>query len=398
MTVKQEILVEGGVPVKIWTDDVDAGSIRQLTNVAKLPFVFHHVAAMPDVHVGMGATIGSVIATKGAIIPAAVGVDIGCGMLAVRTNLKKADTDEATLREAFRSILRRTPVGFQQHKDKNVHLEACCKLQPALDEILQREPTILDEMQRRHWTNELGTLGGGNHFIELSVDESDNLWIMLHTGSRGPGNVMASYFINKAKAQSAARGEELVDSNLASFEEGTELFDSYMLATAWAQRYAMVNREEILADVIKSLTDVWAGIALEGEVINCHHNYVEKETHFGESVWVTRKGAIRAQKGEMGIIPGSMGTSSFLVRGLGNPESFMSSSHGAGRKLSRTQARKAFSVEDLINQTTGVICRQDKGVLDEIPGAYKPIENVIENQKDLTEIQHTLKQVLCIKG
>ena len=398
MTVKQEILVEGGVPVKIWTDDVDAGSIRQLTNVARLPFVFHHVAAMPDMHVGMGATIGSVIATKGAIIPAAVGVDIGCGMLAVRTNLKKADTDEAILREAFRSILRRTPVGFQQHKDKNVHLEACCKLQPALDEILQREPTILDEMQRRHWTNELGTLGGGNHFIELSLDESDNLWIMLHTGSRGPGNVMASYFINKAKAQSAAKGEELVDSNLASFEEGTELFDSYMLATTWAQRYAMVNREEILADVIKSLTDVWPGIALESEVINCHHNYVEKETHFGESVWVTRKGAIRAQKGEMGIIPGSMGTASFLVQGLGNPESFMSSSHGAGRKLSRTQARKAFSLEDLIDQTSGVICRHDKGVLDEIPGAYKPIESVIENQKDLTEIQHTLKQVLCIKG
>ena len=398
MTVKQEILVEGGVPVKIWTDDVDAGSIRQLTNVAKLPFVFHHVAAMPDVHVGMGATIGSVIATKGAIIPAAVGVDIGCGMLAVRTNLAKTDIDETCLREAFRSILRRTPVGFQQHKDKNVHLEACCKLQPALDEILQREPTILDEMQRRHWTNELGTLGGGNHFIELSLDESDNLWIMLHTGSRGPGNVMASYFINKAKAQSAAKGEELVDSNLASFEEGTELFDSYMLATTWAQRYAMVNREEILADVIKSLTDVWPGIALESEVINCHHNYVEKETHFGESVWVTRKGAIRAQKGEMGIIPGSMGTASFLVQGLGNPESFMSSSHGAGRKLSRTQARKAFSVEDLINQTTGVICRQDKGVLDEIPGAYKPIEDVIENQQDLIQIQHTLKQVLCIKG
>lgn len=398
MTVKQEILVEGGVPVKIWTDDVDAGSIRQLTNVAKLPFVFHHVAAMPDVHVGMGATIGSVIATKGAIIPAAVGVDIGCGMLAVRTNLAKTDIDETCLREAFCSILRRTPVGFQQHKDKNVHLEACCKLQPALDEILQREPTILDEMQRRHWTNELGTLGGGNHFIELSLDESDNLWIMLHTGSRGPGNVMASYFINKAKAQSAAKGEELVDSNLASFEEGTELFDSYMLATTWAQRYAMVNREEILADVIKSLTDVWPGIALESEVINCHHNYVEKETHFGESVWVTRKGAIRAQKGEMGIIPGSMGTASFLVQGLGNPESFMSSSHGAGRKLSRTQARKAFSVEDLINQTTGVICRQDKGVLDEIPGAYKPIEDVIENQQDLIQIQHTLKQVLCIKG
>lgn len=398
MTVKQEILVEGGVPVKIWTDDVDAGSIRQLTNVAKLPFVFHHVAAMPDVHVGMGATIGSVIATKGAIIPAAVGVDIGCGMLAVRTNLKKADTDEATLREAFRSILRRTPVGFQQHKDKNVHLEACCKLQPALEEILQREPTILDDMQRRHWTNELGTLGGGNHFIELSLDESDNFWIMLHTGSRGPGNVMASYFINKAKAQSAAKGEELVDSNLASFEEGTELFDSYMLATTWAQRYAMVNREEILADVIKSLTDVWPGIALKGEVINCHHNYVGRETHFGESVWVTRKGAIRAQKGEMGIIPGSMGTASFLVQGLGNPESFMSSSHGAGRKLSRTQARKAFSVEDLIDQTSGVICRHDKGVLDEIPSAYKPIESVIENQKDLTEIQHTLKQVLCIKG
>jgi tRNA-splicing ligase RtcB len=398
MTICKVISEAGAVPVKIWTDDVDIGSIEQLTNVARLPFVFHHVAAMPDVHVGMGATIGSVIATQGAVIPAAVGVDIGCGMLAAKTNLKRTDVDTQKLSDALKSILRRTPVGFQQHKDKNIHWDACHLFEKELEELLRREPDVLKDMKSRHWTNEMGTLGGGNHFIELSVDENDDLWVMLHTGSRGPGNVMASFFIRKAKALAQANNEDLPDWNLASFREGTEDFENYMLATNWAQRYAFVNRQEILADVMKSLADIWPGIALEGEVINCHHNYVAKETHFGEDVWVTRKGAIRAQAGEMGIIPGSMGTLSYLVRGLGNAESFNSSSHGAGRKMSRTQAQKAFTIEDLRRQTEGVVCRQDKGVIDEIPSAYKRIEDVMANQTDLTEIVHTLKQVLCVKG
>lgn len=398
MTVCKVIEESGAVPVKIWTEDVDVGSIDQLKNVAHLPFVFHHVAAMPDVHVGMGATIGSVIATQGAVMPAAVGVDIGCGMLAVKTNLHRHDIDQKSLNEALKAILRRTPVGFQQHKDKNIHWDACRLFEEDLGELVHREPTILDEMKSRHWTNEMGTLGGGNHFIELTADENDDLWVMLHTGSRGPGNVMASFFIRKAKIQAQATQEVLPDWNLASFKEGTFDFENYMLATAWAQRYAFVNRQEILSDVMKSLADVWPGIVLEGNVINCHHNYVAKEKHFGVDVWVTRKGAIRAQMGEMGIIPGSMGTRSYLVRGLGNPESFNSSSHGAGRKMSRTQAQKAFSLDDLREQTTGVVCRQDKGVIDEIPGAYKRIEDVMANQTDLTEVVHTLKQVLCVKG
>ena len=386
------------VPIKIWTNAIDEASIRQLENVAKLPFVFHHIAAMPDVHVGMGATIGSVIATQGAVIPAAVGVDIGCGMLAVKTNLKKADTNESKLKLALSSILRRTPVGFQQHKDKNIHWEACKELEESLSEILKREPSILDKMKSRHWSNEMATLGGGNHFIELSADEHDDLWIMLHTGSRGPGNVMASYFIQKAKEQSIANHEDLVDLNLASFSEGTELFNNYMLATMWAQRYAQLNRSEILKDVLLSLKDIWPEVTTVGEVINCHHNYVAKEDHFGESVWVTRKGAIRAGAGEMGIIPGSMGTQSFLVRGLGNPESFMSSSHGAGRQMSRSKAKQFFSMQDLKNQTKGVVCRYDVHVIDEIPGAYKNIHDVMANQEDLVEVVHTLKQILCVKG
>lgn len=386
------------VPIKIWTNEIDGASIRQLENIAKLPFVFHHVAAMPDVHVGMGATIGSVIATQGAVIPAAVGVDIGCGMLAVKTNLRKSDTDESKLKAGLSSILRRTPVGFQQHKDKNIHWEACKELEEDLSEILKREPSILDKMKSRHWSNEMATLGGGNHFIELSADEHDDLWIMLHTGSRGPGNVMASYFIQKAKEQSIANHEDLVDLNLASFSEGTELFNNYMLATMWAQRYAQLNRSEILKDVLLSLKDIWPEVTTVGEVINCHHNYVAKEDHFGESVWVTRKGAIRAGAGEMGIIPGSMGTQSFLVRGLGNPESFMSSSHGAGRQMSRSKAKQFFSMQDLKNQTKGVVCRYDVHVIDEIPGAYKNIHDVMANQEDLVEVVHTLKQILCVKG
>lgn len=398
MTIQKKIEEAGAKPVWIWTNDVDDISIEQLTNVAKLSFVFDHVAAMPDVHAGLGATIGSVIATEKAVIPAAVGVDIGCGMLAVKTNLTKDDLSVNRLEGAMREILRRTPVGMRQHKEKNVKNEMVALFAPEMEDILKKTPDLLSNMRKMTWQAEIGTLGAGNHFIELTADETGALWVMLHSGSRGAGNTMAVYYISKARKLMQELGIELPDPALAFFEEGTELFDDYMRATDWAQRYAAVNRIAMLEDIAASLKGVWPNFTLEGDVINCHHNYVEKETHLGKEVYVTRKGAIRAKAGEAGIIPGSMGTNSYLVTGLGNPDSFMSSSHGAGRKMSRTAARNTFTKDDLEKQTAGVVCRKDIGVVDEIPAAYKDIEAVIANQSDLTKVNHTLKQVLCIKG
>ncbi len=386
------------VPVKVWTNDIDLISIEQLRNVASLPFVFRHVAAMPDVHAGMGATIGSVIATKGAVIPAAVGVDVGCGMLAAKTNLKKEMFDERDLGQLMTEILNRVPVGREQRKKDQIRTSACEPFEAPLAEILAKEPEMLKPMVRSDWRAQLGTLGSGNHFIELTADEDGCLWIMLHTGSRGVGNIMASFFISKAKELSKASGEVLPDINLASLKEGTEEFELYMKAVHWAQAYAMTNRQVILDDVLEAIRVLRPEVSLEGEIVNCHHNYVAQETHFGETVWVTRKGAIRAGLGEKGIIPGSMGARSYIVEGLGNPESFCSSSHGAGRKMSRTEAKKHFTVEDLEKQTQNVVCRKDVGVLDEIPGAYKSIEEVMLNQSDLTKTLHELRQVLCVKG
>lgn len=386
------------VPVKVWTNDIDLISIEQLRNVASLPFVFRHVAAMPDVHAGMGATIGSVIATKGAVIPAAVGVDVGCGMLAAKTNLKKEMFDERDLGRLMTEILNRVPVGREQRKKDQIRTSACEPFEAPLAEILAKEPEMLKPMVRSDWRAQLGTLGSGNHFIELTADEDGCLWIMLHTGSRGVGNIMASFFISKAKELSKASGEVLPDINLASLKEGTEEFELYMKAVHWAQAYAMTNRQVILDDVLEAIRVLRPEVSLEGEIVNCHHNYVAQETHFGETVWVTRKGAIRAGLGEKGIIPGSMGARSYIVEGLGNPESFCSSSHGAGRKMSRTEAKKHFTVEDLEKQTQNVVCRKDVGVLDEIPGAYKSIEEVMLNQSDLTKTLHELRQVLCVKG
>lgn len=386
------------VPVKVWTNDIDLISIEQLRNVASLPFVFRHVAAMPDVHAGMGATIGSVIATKGAVIPAAVGVDVGCGMLAAKTNLKKEMFDERDLGCLMTEILNRVPVGREQRKKDQIRTIACEPFEAPLAEILAKEPEMLKPMVRSDWRAQLGTLGSGNHFIELTADEDGCLWIMLHTGSRGVGNIMASFFISKAKELSKASGEVLPDINLASLKKGTEEFELYMKAVHWAQEYAMANRRVILNDVLEAVRVLRPEVSLEGEIVNCHHNYVAEETHFGETVWVTRKGAIRARLGEKGIIPGSMGARSYIVEGLGNPESFCSSSHGAGRKMSRTEAKKHFTVEDLEKQTQNVVCRKDAGVLDEIPGAYKSIEEVMLNQSDLTKTLHELRQVLCVKG
>lgn len=398
MPIAQTLTENSSVPVKIWTRDIDLKSIDQLKNVARLPFVFHHVAAMPDVHAGMGATIGSVIATKGAVIPAAVGVDIGCGMLAVRTNLTKHTFNERKLQRLMQEILFRVPVGFAQRSKENTRWKSCEPFEEPLKEILSHEPTMLDPMVKSEWHAQLGTLGGGNHFIELTADEEERLWIMLHSGSRGIGNIMASFFIARAKTLAKENGEELPDIYLASLKEGTEDFDWYMKAAHWAQDYAMANRQIILEDVLEALRVLKPSTELEGEIVNCHHNYVAQEGHFGETIWVTRKGAIRAGLGERGIIPGSMGACSYIVEGLGNEESFCSSSHGAGRKMSRTEAKKRFSVNDLKAQTKGVVCRKDAGVLDEIPKAYKSIEAVMAQQSDLTKTIHELKQILCIKG
>lgn len=398
MPIAQTLTENSSVPVKIWTRDIDLKSIDQLKNVARLPFVFHHVAAMPDVHAGMGATIGSVIATKEAVIPAAVGVDIGCGMLAARTNLTKHTFNERKLQRLMQEILFRVPVGFAQRSKENTRWKSCEPFEEPLKEILSHEPTMLDPMVKSEWHAQLGTLGGGNHFIELTADEEEHLWIMLHSGSRGIGNIMASFFIARAKTLAKENGEELPDIYLASLKEGTEDFDWYMKAAHWAQDYAMTNRQIILEDVLEALRVLKPSTELEGEIVNCHHNYVAQEEHFGETIWVTRKGAIRAGLGERGIIPGSMGACSYIVEGLGNEESFCSSSHGAGRKMSRTEAKKRFSVNDLKAQTKGVVCRKDAGVLDEIPKAYKSIDAVMANQSDLTKTLHELKQILCIKG
>lgn len=386
------------VPVHIWTDEVDAAAESQLLNIASLPFVFHHVAAMPDVHVGMGATIGSVIATKDAVIPAAVGVDIGCGMCLQKTNLTADRASRADLEALFEKILERIPVGMRQRMTEHVVATACEPFEDRIAAIEAKYPDILKSMRNMNWRRQLGTLGGGNHFIELVADETGALWVLLHSGSRGAGNVMAAHFIRLAKKRMRERGIVLADSALAYFEKGEKLFEDYLEATAWASDYAAANRRVMTADVLAALDDVFTGFEPVGEAVNCHHNFVALERHFGEDVWVTRKGAIRAGAGEFGIVPGSMGARSYLVVGLGNADAFMSSAHGAGRRYGRKDAAARFSVEDLKRETEGIVCRKDAGVLDEIPSAYKSIDVVMANQSDLTRVVHAYKQLLCVKG
>ena len=395
----QQTLNDQRVPVKIWTDDVDDRSKVQLSNIASLPFVHHHVAAMPDVHLGIGATIGSVIATHKAIIPAAVGVDIGCGMVAARLSLTAEDLDEASLKKIFNQITRDVPVGRGQHADDRILVAAAKPFEPGLKSLTDRHPALLKAFGKfSKWTNQMGTLGGGNHFIEVCLDESGHVWIMLHSGSRGIGNAIADYFIELARKDMERLMIQLPDRDLAYFPEGSEYFADYVEAVHWAQEYAMANRQAMLNLVLAALARHLPPFTVTTEAVNCHHNYVAKEHHYGANVWVTRKGAIRAREGDWGIIPGSMGARSYIVRGKGNPESFCSSAHGAGRRMSRTAAEKQFTEADLVQQTAGVICRKDHGVLDEIPGAYKDIDVVMANQSDLTEILHTLKQVVCVKG
>ncbi|HEY6821403.1 MAG TPA: RtcB family protein [Burkholderiales bacterium] len=398
MPVRQQI-EEGRVPVKVYTGDIEPKARQQLVNISTLPIVHHHVAAMPDVHLGIGATVGSVIPTRRAIIPAAVGVDIGCGMIATRLSLTGNDLSEKNLNQVFQQIERDVPVGFRQHGDRDARVSAVKPFQKALIGILGKHPGIEKRIGKNSsWTHQLGTLGGGNHFIELCLDESNGVWVMLHSGSRGIGNAIGSYFIELAKKDFQRNSIHLPDADLAYFPEGARHFDDYVEAVGWAQDYAQANRAELLELVIDALRRHLPPFERTAEAVNCHHNYVEREHHYGEDVWLTRKGAIRARAGELGIIPGSMGARSYIVRGKGSAESFDSCAHGAGRRMSRNAAQKAFSLDDLKRQTQGVVCRKDKGVLDEIPGAYKDIDEVMANQSDLVETVHTLKQVLCVKG
>ncbi|WAU72807.1 RtcB family protein [Acinetobacter sp. TR11] len=390
---------EYGVPVKIFTTDIDSDSIEQLKKMAQLQFVYSHIAVMPDVHVGKGATVGSVIPTKNAIIPAAVGVDIGCGMNAIRLNLKASQLPDnlAPLRHA---IERKVPVGFELHKQIKAKASSIIPLEKRLQPIIKKHSGLVRMLRKfdATWQKQLGTLGGGNHFIELCLDENQDVWVMLHSGSRGLGNVIGTYFIELAKKEAQHRFGHVPDKDLSYFAEGSNSFDDYVEAVEWAQEYAFENRREMMRLILEAIRPLLPPFQMTKEAINCHHNYVSRENHFGEDLLITRKGAIRAGLDEFGIIPGSMGARSYIVRGKANPESFCSCSHGAGRKMSRSKAKLLFGQEDLIQQTQGIECRKDSGVIDEIPSAYKDIDQVMANQSDLIEIVHTLKQVLCIKG
>ena len=392
-------LNKGKVPVKIYTDDIEHEAYQQLQNLSQLPFIHSHIAAMPDVHFGKGATVGSVIPCKGAIVPAAVGVDIGCGMNALRLTIKAHELPDnmRAIRSTIESVI---PVGFSQHKSDKARNSTIRGLSTGLDRILGNHPKLLKAQKKPYqtWVRQLGTLGGGNHFIEICLDENDDVWIMLHSGSRGIGNVIGQYFIRLAQRDMERHIHQLPDKDLAYFTEGAEHFDDYVHAVHWAQDYAMDNRREMMRLIVEALQKKLPKFGVSKEAINCHHNYVAIENHFGENVYITRKGAIRAGEDELGIIPGSMGTKSYIVRGKGNPQSFCSCSHGAGRRMSRGKARRTFNAEDLEAQTEGVECRKDKGVIDEIPAAYKDIDVVMANQSDLVSVEHQLRQIVCVKG
>jgi tRNA-splicing ligase RtcB len=394
--MKQVLQDEGARPIKIWTDEVEASALTQLKNLARLPFIASNgVACMPDVHAGIGSTVGTVIATEKAVIPAAVGVDIGCGMNAVRLSLKASDLPD-NLKPLRDEIERRVPLGVGGAHDDSTDIG---EVTPDLLRTVV-EPLYKGDYDKFHAkaASQIGSLGSGNHFIEVCIDESQDVWIMLHSGSRGIGNMIGTHYIAKAKRQMEQFFVALPDDNLAYFPEDTEDFDDYMHAVGWAQNYALENRRRMMIQVIEAMRGMMPAFTITQEAINCHHNYVEKEHHFGRNMWVTRKGAIRAREGDLGIIPGSMGQRSYIVRGKGDLSSYCSCSHGAGRVMSRAEAKRRFSLADLVAQTAGVECRKDEGVIDEIPASYKDIDQVMANQTDLVEVVHTLKQVLCVKG
>lgn len=405
-TTYQLLEVANGKPIKMWTQGVpvENEARQQLMNTASMPFIFKHLAVMPDVHLGKGSTIGSVIPTVGAIIPAAVGVDIGCGMIAARTSLTANDLPDnlAGLRSAIEQAVPHGRTSTRGGRDKGAWGDipqqadrAWEALSPGFKALTDKYPRLVKSNNRQH----LGTLGSGNHFIEVCLDEANRVWFMLHSGSRGVGNAIGTLFIQMAQADMRQHIANLPDRDLAYFEEGSQHFDDYVQAVGWAQDFARQNRELMMQAVVQAARKIISKpfeVALEA--VNCHHNYVQKERHFGEDVLVTRKGAVSAKKGELGIIPGSMGAKSFIVRGLGNEESFCSCSHGAGRTMSRTKAKGMFTVEDQIRATAHVECRKDAAVIDEIPMAYKDIDKVMHAQRELVEVMHTLRQVVCVKG
>ncbi len=390
---------------KAWTKGVlfEDEARRQVELISNLPFIYRHVSVMPDVHLGIGATVGSVIPTVGAIIPAAVGVDIGCGMLAARLDIDASDLPDnlTAMRSAIEAAV---PHGRTDNGGANDRgawgtppesvLRRYNDLRRGGEDMFRATPAI----EHTRAAHQLGTLGTGNHFIEVCLDDENQVWIMLHSGSRGVGNRIGSHFISLAKKEMERWFIQLPDANLAYLVEGSEHFDGYVRAVSWAQKYAALNREIMLENVMRAVRKSIPHVSVSDSVISCHHNYISSEHHYGKTCWVTRKGAVSAQEGQMGIIPGSMGTRSYIVRGKGNRESFCSCSHGAGRKMSRTQARATISVEDHVRATEGVECRKDDTVVDESPAAYKSVEDVMAAQSDLVDIVHTLKQVLCVKG
>lgn len=402
-----EVFNQGNaVPVKAWTKGVqfEDQAREQVMNMASLPFVHKWVAIMPDVHLGKGATIGSVIPTWGAIIPAAVGVDIGCGMMAAKTSLRANDLPDSLV--DFRIAIESAVPHGRTDNGGREDIGAWRKIPKSVADTwltMVEEFNVMGEkhekIKRANHVNHLGTLGTGNHFIEICLDEKDDVWFMLHSGSRGVGNRIGSYFIELAKEDMRTWHINLPDKDLAYLPEGTEHFRDYVQAVNWAQRYAMLNRQLMMTHIVEAIRKLMpVHFEAKVEAVNCHHNYVERENHYNKNVWVTRKGAVRAREGELGIIPGSMGARSYIVRGKGHPESFCSCSHGAGRAMSRKEARRRFNIDDHVAATQGVECRKDEEVIDETPAAYKDIDAVMEAQRDLVDIVHSLRQVVCVKG
>lgn len=399
---------EGSAPVKVWTKDIEESALKQLHNLSTLPFIHKHIAVMPDVHWGMGSTVGSVIPTIKAIVPAAVGVDIGCGMVAHKLNIRPDQLPDtlAGVRSAIEAAIPHGRTDNGGPNDRGAWNDSPDAIKAEwlrlsedkrLKEVVDNQPKVMAGHVNagRH----LGTLGTGNHFVELCLDKENGVWLMLHSGSRGIGNRIGSYFIEQAKRGMEAWHIKLADPDLAYIPEQSPIFGPYWKALSWAQDYAMTNRT-LMMEAAKAALSKAIGLPVETteHAVNCHHNYVAVENHFGQNVYVTRKGAVRARVGDMGIIPGSMGARSFIVRGLGNEDSFCSCSHGAGRRMSRGEAKRRYSMADLAAQTMGVECRKDADVIDEIPEAYKPIDEVMANQSDLVEVVAELRQIVCVKG
>lgn len=380
-----------------WCGDIEGQAVLQLMQTASLPFVRPHVAAMPDAHLGRGATVGSVVPCVGAVVPAAVGVDIGCGMSAVRLSLKAGDLPDS-MSETRSAIEAAVPVGRANHADPRHARKAIERLSPRRAKLLAKAPKSAHLNPKCGWERQIGTLGSGNHFIELCLDEEQRLWLMLHSGSRGAGNLLGSHYISVAQKEAQRNGERLPNKDLAFLRDGSDAFDAYVEAVDWCQQYARENRRAMQSLALKAIAKTLPPFKTEKGAVDCHHNYLSRERHFGIDVMITRKGAISARKDEWGIIPGSMGDRSYIVQGLGCAEALHSCAHGAGRRMSRTEAKQRFSLNDLAKQTQGVECRRDASVIDEAPGAYKNIDEVMRKQADLAKPIHTLKQIVCVKG